>query len=208
MKLNKKLLPLGFIFALVLSSCTMEKRLYSSGYHIEWLNGKNSPEKLNANVKSNTIEENTSVKESKIISSTNAFNNSFDLAVNDENTIASAESNKIVLSTQKHFSFQNTGTPVKAGTIKEMKKEIKQSIKKSKKITSTSATEGNDKSLVVAVVLWFFLGGLGIHRFYLGYTGMGLLYLFTGALCGIGWIIDGILFLTGGLPPKNGKFQG
>ncbi|NLP20268.1 MAG: TM2 domain-containing protein [Bacteroidales bacterium] len=63
-----------------------------------------------------------------------------------------------------------------------------------------------DKSLVVAIVLWFFLGLLGIHRFYLGHIGMGILYLLTGALCGIGWIIDIILLVTGGLQPKGGKY--
>lgn len=64
----------------------------------------------------------------------------------------------------------------------------------------------DDKSFLVTAVLWFFLGILGIHRFYLGHIGIGLLYLFTGGLCGIGWIIDGILLATGGLKPKNGKY--
>jgi TM2 domain-containing membrane protein YozV len=64
----------------------------------------------------------------------------------------------------------------------------------------------NDKSFIITVVLWFFLGILGIHRFYLGHIGMGLLYLFTAGLCGIGWIIDGILLFTGGLKPKNGEY--
>ncbi|MBP8993358.1 MAG: TM2 domain-containing protein [Bacteroidales bacterium] len=63
-----------------------------------------------------------------------------------------------------------------------------------------------DKSFLVTVLLWAFLGGLGIHRFYLGHIGMGILYLLTGALCGIGWIIDIILLVTGGLQPKGGKY--
>ncbi|MSP57974.1 MAG: TM2 domain-containing protein [Flavobacteriaceae bacterium] len=68
----------------------------------------------------------------------------------------------------------------------------------------TSTT--GDRSLIVAVLLWFFLGLLGIHRFYIGHIGMGVLYLLTGGLCGIGWLIDGILFLTGGLKPRNGNY--
>ena len=38
----------------------------------------------------------------------------------------------------------------------------------------------------------FFLGGLGIHKFIDYKIGMGILYLFTGGLCGIGWLIDSI----------------
>jgi TM2 domain-containing membrane protein YozV len=51
------------------------------------------------------------------------------------------------------------------------------------------------KSKFVAYVLWFFLGLIGGHKFYLGKVGMGILYLFTGGLFGIGWIID--LFTLG-----------
>ncbi len=47
------------------------------------------------------------------------------------------------------------------------------------------------KSLLVAYLLWFPLGILGIHRFYLGYTFMGVVYMFTLGYCGIGWIVDG-----------------
>ena len=42
----------------------------------------------------------------------------------------------------------------------------------------------------VAWILLTFLGILGIHRFYLGRIGTGLLWLFTGGLFGIGWLYD------------------
>lgn len=53
------------------------------------------------------------------------------------------------------------------------------------------------KSKVAALLLCIFLGGLGVHRFYVGKIGTGILYLFTGGLFGIGWIIDIILIAAG-----------
>ena len=44
-------------------------------------------------------------------------------------------------------------------------------------------------------VLCFFLGVFGIHRFYEGKFGTGLLFLFTGGLFGIGWLVDIIRIL-------------
>jgi TM2 domain-containing membrane protein YozV len=37
--------------------------------------------------------------------------------------------------------------------------------------------EANKKSLFVAYLLWFFLGGIGAHRFYNGKTGSGVAQL-------------------------------
>lgn len=57
------------------------------------------------------------------------------------------------------------------------------------------------KSKVVAGLLGIFLGGLGIHRFYLGFTTIGIVQiLVTLVTCGLGaiWgLVEGILYLTG-----------
>ncbi|MBI5403318.1 MAG: NINE protein [Ignavibacteriae bacterium] len=51
------------------------------------------------------------------------------------------------------------------------------------------------KSKGIAYLLWFFLGTFGVHKFYLGKIGVGILYFFTGGLFLIGWIYD--LFTLG-----------
>ncbi|MFA8298749.1 MAG: NINE protein [Hyphomicrobiales bacterium] len=49
------------------------------------------------------------------------------------------------------------------------------------------------RSCIVAYLLWFFLGFFSAHRFYTGNYGTAIIYLVTGQLFGIGFIID--LFL-------------
>jgi TM2 domain-containing membrane protein YozV len=63
------------------------------------------------------------------------------------------------------------------------------------------------KSQLVAALLCFFLGGLGIHRFYLGYTAIGVIQLLTAGGCGIWVLIDFIRILIGDLGPKGGAYD-
>ena len=64
-----------------------------------------------------------------------------------------------------------------------------------------SLTAAMPKSRLAAGILGIFVGGLGIHRFYLGYTGIGIAQIaVTLVTFGIGalWgFIEGILILTG-----------
>lgn len=62
--------------------------------------------------------------------------------------------------------------------------------------TNINAAVGKPKNKWVAFALCFFLGFLGAHKFYEGKIGMGILYIFTAGLCGIGVIIDLIVILT------------
>jgi TM2 domain-containing membrane protein YozV len=59
------------------------------------------------------------------------------------------------------------------------------------------------KSKLAAGLFGIFLGGLGVHRFYLGYTGIGIAQIaVTIATCGFGYLwgfIEGILILCGSM---------
>lgn len=61
------------------------------------------------------------------------------------------------------------------------------------------------RSRTVAAVLCWFLGIIGVHRFYTGKTGSGILMIFTLGGLGIWTLIDFIVILTGGFTDNEGK---
>jgi TM2 domain-containing membrane protein YozV len=63
----------------------------------------------------------------------------------------------------------------------------------------------SEKSRLAAALLCFFLGYLGIHRFYVGKVGTGILWLLTGGLLGIGALVDFIIILCGSFKDKYGR---
>lgn len=66
-------------------------------------------------------------------------------------------------------------------------------------------TSTPQKSWTTALILSFFLGGLGIDRFYLGYTLLGVLKLLTLGGLGLWALIDFVLILLNKLPDANGR---
>lgn len=59
-----------------------------------------------------------------------------------------------------------------------------------------------------ALLITFFLGGLGVHRFMTGKIGTGIIWLCTGGCLGIGWLIDIFKVATGKFTDKNGNVWG
>jgi TM2 domain-containing membrane protein YozV len=62
-----------------------------------------------------------------------------------------------------------------------------------------------DKRILPALILCFFFGVLGVHRFYVGKIGTGLLQLLTGGGFVIWAVFDFIMIVIGSFTDKQGR---
>ena len=83
--------------------------------------------------------------------------------------------------------------------LKAMQKAVKKEMK-----SEDFGAAGTAKSQIVALLLCFFLGGLGMHRLYLGYSNWWLQLITLGG-CGIWALIDLIRIITGDMKPADGS---
>ncbi len=99
---------------------------------------------------------------------------------------------------------------VKLSEIRKVKKEVKdlkKQLKNESKIKNETKSQGPDKQTAIILCCLGFAVIAGLHRLYLGYYGLGILYILTGGLCLIGTIIDLIKLLNGDLQPNGGSFD-
>ncbi len=106
----------------------------------------------------------------------------------------------VLLTSQSFAAF-----PVKQKSSDLTTIEIEQTL--DEVATPAPTPTSGEKSQLVALLLALFVGGLGIHRFYLGYTGIGIIQLLTLGGLGIWSLIDLIMIITGDLEPKNGPYD-
>jgi TM2 domain-containing membrane protein YozV len=115
------------------------------------------------------------------------------LPIKTEADLLALTPKKIKAMTGKKLSFKET-----IG-LKLMQWKMKKELKKHQ-------PNGDEpKKQTVALILVILVGALGIHRFYLGYTGVGIIQLLTAGGCGIWALIDLIRIATGDLKPADGS---
>ena len=115
------------------------------------------------------------------------------------------------------FLVQRMGIEEGPFTVADLQMQIR--AKSLKSSTMIRRTDGNgqwflatevpglfsEREWLVALLISFFVGWFGVDRFYLGYTGLGILKLLTFGGCGIWYLIDLILIAMGNLNDSDGR---
>jgi len=202
----------------LLSSCTMQKRYHNGGWQLEFRKG---PDKQAAAPTKKPQTAKTAVAE--MSSPQIAMAAPADLTANnaiietsvivDNNATSDIQSATAEKATKNLRSKQSapSGVIAHAAVAETLQKSDKANFQatKSQKTQTTKAHKGQasgDKNWLVALLLCWFLGVIGIHRFYLGYTVIGIIQLLTLGGFGIWTLIDFIRIIIKDLQPKDGSY--
>lgn len=201
MNLTKKYSLFALATLLFLSSCTIEKRIYMPGYHIDQINSKHRPEiqktVANINRKQNNKQAEKDKNNTENTFSSPLANNDF-IIIDDSSMRRKHEATTIFADKKNSHSSEKI--------VSENKIVTKANSKKNSQKHRNNTPDGGGKSQLVALLLCIFVGTLGIHRFYLGYIGIGIIQLLTLGGCGIWTLIDLIMIITGDLKPKGSEY--
>ena len=204
MKKHFTLLSISFAVLMIqlLSSCStsvdIASRKYNKGFHFAFNNSKNSkgtalPAPTPEAKKAVTTEAQplTAAENKEAITEL--------VAASENNAAAPAEAQL-----RKKLAAVNLNKVHRA--LSKIEKKIAAEPKGIVRVTPDAAgtTDTAGSSIdITALILCIFLGGLGVHRFYLGYIGIGIVQLLTAGGCGIWSLIDLIRIITGDLKKKR-----
>ena len=117
---------------------------------------------------------------------------------------------------QGTFMVQRMGAEEGPFTVAELRSQAKENILRANSQVKRADGTGawfpaaeipyvfSNKDWLTAVLLSLLVGWLGIDRFYLGYTGLGIVKLLTLGFFGIWALIDLVLIIMGRLPDSDG----
>lgn len=189
----KKIFLFAVLALFILSACSADKRVYRKGYHITWLHHKQTSPGQQTGL---------STKTSGVAVKAQVLHSEAASIVQQAHT-----ETKIILSSTQLFPVEvasnRSSLPAQLST--PLKRSETLSIFHKKPMQPRSPSGGY--SQIVALLLCIFVGIVGAHRFYLGYTTLGVLMIFTLGGCGIWALIDLIRILTGDLQPIDGPYS-
>lgn len=211
----KKLSLLALGLAFIGTSCSVEKRVHTAGYHIDWHGNTDRVHQKELKLVNKDKGFNGYAITSEEIISNELKNSSFSSQTAAFNNIQAEEDKATIIETftAKANSFRKKEKAISAQNVEALEAQEISTIQENKvdelaaAADEEDATAANTKSQLVALLLVIFVGGLGIHRFYLGYTTIGIIQLLTAGGCGIWALIDLIRIITGDLKPKGGRYN-
>lgn len=196
----------GLFVAQLFSSCNsveITKRRYNKGFHVDLGGSTKATTPVNRETATVTPAASNEIKAVELTpSNINEVREQLNtLTASTKNIVAKKALRKIsreVEALSAASVSNDKGATVSAETA------VKKEMRKEKKAKHANA---GGKSQLVALLLVIFVGGLGIHRFYLGYTWQGVVQLLTGGGCVIWALIDLVRIATGDLQPKGGSYE-
>ena len=203
MKNFNKLILVGLSLALITTSCSIEKRVHNSGYHITWHKVKHQVEGEQTEVavkeQKNKNFVNTNVE--SVVASESLKENAIEL--NIETAQVEKIENKLsqTATVAKEVKTNQVASILSLNDTKVEKsvnsKVIKSAAKKIEKSSKAPMSKG-DREMLILILLWAFLGGFAAHRWYAGKPiGWNILFILTAGGCGIWAIFDLVHIIKG-----------